>query len=125
MRVLCATTLLSEFIIIGLGALATMRLSEAPSGVVWAVSGTAMVLCLLLTGRAGRPGTVPLGWALQIGLIASGFVIPVMFLLGSVFAVLWWASVHFGRRGDAIKAAFEARAAQAASAADAGADSAV
>jgi hypothetical protein len=114
MRVLCATTLLSEFIIIGLGALATMRLSEAPSGVVWAVSGTAMVLCLLLTGRAGRPG-----------LIASGFVIPVMFLLGSVFAVLWWASVHFGRRGDAIKAAFEARAAQAASAADAGADSAV
>jgi hypothetical protein len=48
---------------------------------------------------------------LQIGLIASGLVLPAMFVLGAGFAALWGASVHFGRKVDAIKAA---RAAQTA-----------
>ncbi|MDT0342757.1 DUF4233 domain-containing protein [Streptomyces litchfieldiae] len=105
MRMFCASTLIGEFIIIGLGALAAMRLSDVPTGTLWAVSGTAMALCLLLCGMIGRRGGVELGWALQVGLIASGFVLPAMFLLGAAFAGLWWASVHYGRRVDAIKAA--------------------
>ncbi|MGP3968988.1 DUF4233 domain-containing protein [Streptomyces sp. 6N223] len=113
MRTLCATTLLSEFIIIGLAALVATRLSDASTGAVWAVSGTAMVLCLLLSGLVGRPGTVPFGWALQIGLIASGFVVPVMFLIGAAFAALWGASVHFGGQVDAFRAAHAAQTADA------------
>ncbi len=44
-----------------------------------------------------------LGWALQIALIASGVFVPIMFM-GAVFAALWWASVHFGRKVDEAKA---------------------
>jgi hypothetical protein len=110
MRTLCASTLLSEFVIIGLAALVADRLSEADTGIIWAVSGTAMALCVLLAGLAGRPGTVPLGWALQAGLVASGFVVPAMFLLGAAFAALWGASVHFGRKVDALKSAHAAQA---------------
>jgi hypothetical protein len=33
-----------------------------------------------------------------------------MFFLGVVFAALWWASVHFGRKVDEAKARFAAQA---------------
>lgn len=112
MRTLCASTLIGEFFVIGFAALVAMQLSDVPTGAVWAVSGTAMAVSLLLCGMLGRPGGVQLGWALQIALIASGFVVPAMFFLGACFAGLWWASVHYGRKVD------EAKAARAAAAAD-------
>lgn len=105
MRTLCAGTLLSEFVVIGLAALVATRLSEASTGAVWAVSGTAMALCLVLCAVVDRPGAVPLGWALQVGLVASGLVVPAMFLLGAAFAALWGTAVHVGRKVDALKAA--------------------
>lgn len=103
-RTLCASTLIGEFLVIGFASLVATRLGGLPTGTVWAVGGTAMVLCLLLCGMLGRPGGLRLGWALQIGLIASGFVVPAMFFLGAVFAGLWWASIHFGRVIDEAKA---------------------
>jgi hypothetical protein len=33
-----------------------------------------------------------------------------MYFLGAVFAGLWWASVHFGRKADAAKARMAAQA---------------
>ncbi len=116
MRTLCASTLIGEFFVIGFAALVAMQLSDVPTGTLWAVSGTGMVLSLLLCGMLGRPGGVQLGWALQVALIAGGFVVPAMFFLGACFAGLWWASVHFGRKVDEAKAM---RAASAAAEADA------
>jgi hypothetical protein len=72
---------------------------------LWSVSGAAMLLCVLLCGVLGRRGAVAIGWALQIALIASGVVVSMMYGLGVIFAGLWWASVHYGRKIDAIKAA--------------------
>ncbi|MBB0243429.1 DUF4233 domain-containing protein [Streptomyces alkaliphilus] len=105
MRALCAATLIAEFIVLGLAGLVAMNLTDVPTGVLWAVCGTAMAVSLLLCGMLNRRAAVPVGWALQIGLIASGVVVPAMFLLGGLFAVLWWAAVHYGREIDAIKAA--------------------
>ncbi|AEW94100.1 MULTISPECIES: DUF4233 domain-containing protein [Streptomycetaceae] len=112
MRTLCASTLLGEAFVIGLAGLVAMNLSHFSAGTVWAVSGVAMVLCVLLCGMITRPGGVVIGWVLQIALIASGFVVPTMYFLGAVFAALWWAAVHFGRKIDAFKAANAARAAE-------------
>ncbi|WP_049567854.1 DUF4233 domain-containing protein [Streptomyces sp. SBT349] len=105
MRTLCSATLMGEFLLIGLAGLALTRLSDdIPTGTLWAVSGTAMVLCLALCGFLGRPGAVQAGWVLQGALIVSGFVLPAMFLLGAAFAALWWAAVHYGRLVDQLKA---------------------
>ncbi|MFG2300256.1 DUF4233 domain-containing protein [Actinacidiphila glaucinigra] len=109
MRTLCASTLIGEFFVIGFAGLVAMKQPELTAGTVWTVSGIAMALCVLLCGMLGRRGGLAVGWLLQAGLIASGFVVPVMFFLGVVFAGLWWAAVHFGRKVDAAKAA---RAAQ-------------
>lgn len=110
MRTLCASTLIGEFFIIGFAGLVAMRTTDVGTGTVWAVSGPAMLLCVLLCGMLARPGGVQLGWALQIALVASGFVVPMMFILGVCFAGLWWASVHFGRKIDEAKAKFAAQA---------------
>ncbi|MFI2258747.1 DUF4233 domain-containing protein [Streptomyces tubercidicus] len=104
MRTLCASTLIGEFFVIGFAGLVAMQMSELSTVTIWTVSGIAMLLSLLLCGMLTRPGGVQLGWALQAALIASGFVVPTMFFLGAVFAALWWASVHFGRKIDAAKA---------------------
>ncbi|MFD0277119.1 DUF4233 domain-containing protein [Kitasatospora sp. NPDC127111] len=111
MRTLCSSTLIGEALLIMFAALVAMQLSDVPTATIWTVSGIAMALCVALCGMITRPGAVPIGWALQIGLIASGFILPTMFGLGVVFAGLWWCSVHYGRKIDEFKAARAAEAA--------------
>ncbi|WP_415950336.1 DUF4233 domain-containing protein [Streptomyces sp. KLOTTS4A1] len=109
MRTLCASTLIGEFFVIGFAGLVAMKEPDLSQGAVWTVCGIAMALTVLLCGMITRPGGVQLGWALQIALIASGFVVPTMFFLGACFAVLWGVSVHFGRKIDEAKARFAAQ----------------
>ncbi|MFF7411265.1 DUF4233 domain-containing protein [Streptomyces lydicus] len=113
MRMLCASTLIGEFFVIGFAGLVAMQLTDLSTVTIWTVSGIAMLLSIVLCGMLTRPGGVQLGWALQIALIASGFVLPTMFFLGAVFAALWWASVHYGRKVDAAKARWAAQASTA------------
>ncbi|GGX10859.1 membrane protein [Streptomyces malachitofuscus] len=112
MRTLCASTLIGEFFIIGFAGLVAMKDADLSTGTVWTVCGIAMFLCVALCGVITRSGGVALGWALQIALIASGVFVPMMFFMGALFALLWWASVHFGRKVDEAKARFAARADQ-------------
>ncbi|MFF7738752.1 MULTISPECIES: DUF4233 domain-containing protein [unclassified Streptomyces] len=110
MRTLCSSTLIGEFFVIGFAGLVAMKDPDLSMTTVWTVSGVAMFLCLVLCGLVTRPGGVALGWALQIALIASGFIVPTMYFLGAIFAALWWASVHYGRKVDEAKARFAAQA---------------
>ena len=110
MRTLCASTLIGEFFVIGFAGLVAMKDPSLSMAAVWTVSGIAMFLCVALCGAVTRPGGVAFGWALQVALIASGFVVPTMFFLGAIFAALWWASVHYGRKIDEAKARFAAEA---------------
>ncbi|MEU2238937.1 DUF4233 domain-containing protein [Streptomyces sp. NPDC018338] len=124
MRMLCSSTLIGEFFVIGFAGLVAMKDDTLAMATVWTVCGVAMVLSVLLCGMITRPGGVQLGWALQIGLIASGFFVPAMFVLGAAFAVLWWASVHYGRKVDGIKERWAASQAAQAGQATAGPDAA-
>ena len=108
MRTLCASTLIGEFFVIGFAGLVAMKDPGLATSTVWTVSGIAMFLCVALCGVVTRPGGIALGWALQAALVASGFVVTTMFFLGVVFAALWWASVHYGRKIDEAKARFAA-----------------
>ncbi|MFE9764323.1 DUF4233 domain-containing protein [Streptomyces sp. NPDC005808] len=110
MRTLCASTLIGEFFVIGFAALVAMKDPDLATSTVWTVSGILMALSILLCGVITRPGGLQLGWALQIALIASGFFVPSMFILGLIFAALWWASIHYGREIDEAKARFAAQA---------------
>ncbi|MFE4689273.1 DUF4233 domain-containing protein [Streptomyces sp. NPDC056749] len=110
MRTLCASTLIGEFFVIGFAGLVAMKSDDMSMATVWTVCGIGMLLSVLLCGVITRPGGVQLGWGLQILLVLSGFFVPMMFILGVVFAALWWASVHYGRRIDEAKARWAAQA---------------
>jgi hypothetical protein len=114
-RTLCSSTLIGEFFVIGFAGLVAMKDPDLSMSTVWTVSGIAMFLAVLLCAVVTRPGGIAMGWALQIALIASGFIVPSMFFLGAIFAALWWASVHYGRKIDEAKARFAAQAGAAGS----------
>jgi len=73
---------------------------------------TSVVVCVglglaavLTCGLLGRPAGVVAGSLVQVAAIGLGFVVPIMFVLGAVFAALWVVAVVLGRRVDAAKAA--------------------
>ena len=47
-----------------------------------------------------------LGWVVQVLVIAAGFVVPAMYFLGALFAVLFGAAIVVGKKGEAARAAF-------------------
>ena len=51
-----------------------------------------------------RPWGVGLGWILQIVLILTGIVEPMMFLVGALFALAWWYGIRTGIRIDSESA---------------------
>jgi Protein of unknown function (DUF4233) len=55
-----------------------------------------------------RPWGHPLGWALQVLLVATGLVVPAMFFVGILSALAWWYAVRTGARLDRENAARDA-----------------
>ena len=66
-----------------------------------------IVVLLRVAGRlAGRAVGVWLGWVLQAVLIAIGILLPLMYFIGAIFAVIWIYCFITGRRLDRQKAAY-------------------
>jgi hypothetical protein len=45
---------------------------------------------------------------LQVAVVSIGFLVPLMFVVGGIFAVLWFIAVRTGRRVDALREAAQA-----------------
>jgi hypothetical protein len=63
------------------------------------------ILCLLAPGLLKKKAGWILGWALQVALLAYGFVVTSMFLVGAIFLGLWIAAILVGKKGEAARAA--------------------
>ena len=100
MRVLCSSVLFFEAVVAGLAIPAGLALTDRHhSLILW--GGLVLVVGLLLAAGLlrSRAGYV-LGSALQLGLVASGFLLPAMFFLGTVFGGLWVFAIVLARRAD-------------------------
>ena len=75
---------------------------------LWTVAGVLFVVLVVLSRLVTVPGGYVAGSVAQLVVIACGFVIPLMFALGLLFAVLWFASLRLGGRIDRERAAFDA-----------------
>jgi Protein of unknown function (DUF4233) len=99
-RRLCATVLIMEAIVIGLAipvAIHIDHLTPHTAGLTGGVAaGAAVVLALL--ARRHLQLTLVLGSLLQVYLIASGQIVPVMYVLGAIFAAFWVIGIWLGRR---------------------------
>ena len=96
MRTLTSAVLVMEAIVVGLAIPVVLVVGDQPAG-VWFLAAVA-VACLILPAFYGRPFFEPVGWLLQGAAIASGGFVPMMLGLGAVFAALWWAALHFGKK---------------------------
>ena len=111
-RGMCAAILSLEAITLGLTTPVMISVSDVHTGTALAVGLGLTVVCLLLAGMLRRPWAYAAGWAVQVAAIALGLAVPMMFLLGAIFALLWGTADVLGRRIEreraAAYAAFEA-----------------
>jgi len=94
-----------EVIVVGLASLVAMGLGALPVGL--ALGGGAALDILMLIAVALIPRyswSFGLGWAAQAIIVASGFVLQMMFLLGIVFTAIWTYAMITGARLDSQKA---------------------
>ncbi len=95
MRVLTSSVLVAEAIVVWLAIPVAVLTEGAPTAVAWGLAVIGLA-ALLLPMQARRAWYLPAGWLLQVLVLASGVVVPMMLLLGAVFSALWWAAIHFG-----------------------------
>jgi hypothetical protein len=97
---LCSTVLIMEAIVIGLAipvAVHIDHLTPHTAGLTGGIAaGAAIVLAML--ARWQLQLTLVLGSLLQVYLIAAGKIIPVMYVLGAIFAAFWVIGIWLGRR---------------------------
>lgn len=103
-RVLTSAVLAFEWIVLALGIPVAVNVSGVPAGRAWIVFGLATVLTVAAFALMKRPAGVWLGWGVQAVAIAAGMIVPMLGILGVIFAGLYFAAISTGRRVDAIRA---------------------
>jgi hypothetical protein len=104
-RGMCAAVLTLEAITLGLTTPVMITIADVDTGLALAVGLGLAVVCVLLAGMLRAEWAYSAGYVVQVAAIALGFVIPVMFGLGAVFAVLWATADLLGRKIERERAA--------------------
>jgi hypothetical protein len=95
---LVATVLIFEAIVIGLSipvAIQVNHLAPGSAGTAGGVAAVAAVVFAVLA-RPLLPAALVGGTLLQIFVIVSGVIVPVMYILGAIFAALWTIGIWLG-----------------------------
>ena len=97
---LSATVLILEAVVIALTIVPVVKVEHVTPGTAGLVAGLAVLLAILLAALTRRRLAVALvgGSLLQALVIASGVVLPAMYILGGIFALLWVTGIWLGHR---------------------------
>lgn len=88
--------------------LAAAGVTATPPGVLWPVAGAMAVVLVVLSRLVTAPGGYVAGSVAQLLVVACGVVVPLMYALGALFAVLWVVSLRLGARIDRERAEYDA-----------------
>ncbi|WP_432487832.1 DUF4233 domain-containing protein [Kineococcus sp. SYSU DK018] len=102
-RVLAASTLIAEALVVFFATLAATALHREEQTSYLVAGGVVALLCVLCAGLLRSRAGYALGWVLQVVIVASGFVVPEAFRwtmvgVGVAFAGIWWGCLHVGTR---------------------------
>ena len=103
MRGICAAVLVFEGLVIFFATLVALDLTDVDHATLWSVGGGGAVLCVLLAGLLRHRWAFAVASTLQVALVVSGLVVPVMFFLGLVFGALWFLAIHLGRKVERLQ----------------------
>ena len=107
-RSMCAAMLALQAVVLFLVGLVLSGLTDLGFGTAFGIGLGLAVLCVLAAGMLRRPVGYWLGWAVQGLSIALGFVVPMMFFVGVLFASLWAGAYYLGAQIDRERAEREA-----------------
>ncbi len=93
-----------EAVMVFFAALTAFGLKVLEPAVAFAGGGALLVLLVLVAGLQRYAWGVWLGAALQLVLVATGFLLPVMFFVAAIFVALWIYCYIKGRQIDARNA---------------------
>lgn len=99
-----SSVLVSEALVVLFATFAAYGLDLAAPAVVFAVGGVVLFWCVLAAALLRSRAGYVLGSLVQVVLLATGFAIGMMFVLGAVFGALWVVALRSGRRIDAERA---------------------
>ena len=97
-RGMCAAILSLEAVVLGLTTPVMINLANVPWRTACWVGLGLCVACLVLAGMLRSEIAYAAGWVLQVAAIGLGFVVPMMFVLGAIFALLWGTAYFLGRK---------------------------
>ena len=110
---MCAGILTLEAIALGLTTPVLITLSDIGLAGSLAIGLGLMVACIVVAGLLRAEWAYGLGWAIQVAAVALGLLVPVMFFLGAIFALLWGTGYFLGKKIERERAeAYAAHAAQ-------------
>ena len=104
-RGMCAAVLTLESITLGLTTPVLITISDVAVGTALVIGLGLAVACLVVAGMLRKEWAYGLGWAIQVGAVAVGFLVPLMFFLGGLFALLWATAYLLGRKIERERAA--------------------
>jgi hypothetical protein len=101
-----STVLLLEAFVVFFATLAVfgLRRGEFPPALILGVGIALSLIMVFACAVLSKPWGVGLGWILQIVLILTGFIEPMMFLVGALFGLAWWYGIRTGIRIDSESA---------------------
>jgi hypothetical protein len=110
---MCAAMLSLEAIILGLSVPVMIAVEDVHTTLALVLGLGLAVLCVLVAGSLRRPEAYLVGHAIQVAAIGLGFIVPIMFLVGLMFAALWFGAFFLGRKIEDDKARWAREAAEA------------
>lgn len=104
-RGMCAAVLALEGVVVALSTPVMATLADVGLGTALVVGLGVALACLVVAGMLRSEAAYVAGWAVQAAAVAIGVVVPMMFFLGAVFALLWGTAYFLGRRIERERAA--------------------
>jgi hypothetical protein len=106
---MAATTLALEAFVLIFAALVAKDLSDLSAGAALGGGAALALLCLVTAGLLRFRFGYALGWLLQVVMIGTGLVVPMMYGIGVIFTALWAASLFYGTKVERERAYVAAR----------------
>jgi hypothetical protein len=101
---MCAAMLTLEAIILALSVPVMISVEDVDTTLALLLGLGLAVLCVLVAGSLRRPQAYLLGHGIQVAAICLGFLVPIMFFVGLMFAALWFGAFFLGRKIEDDKA---------------------
>lgn len=104
-RGMCAAVLCLEAIALGLTTPVLITVAEVSVATACAIGLGLALACIVLAGMLRGEWAYLLGWVVQVGAVLVGVLVPIMFVLGGIFAILWGMAYFLGRKIERERAA--------------------